>query len=117
MLVCKTSYEGLIPSEASKELYIAKVGERLKPTDCKSVPFGVRLFKSSPWHHLYGSMVELVDTHGLGPCAVRRESSSLSTPTNIGPGGGIGRHKGLKIPRLFIAVRVQLSPWAPFKLL
>ena len=31
---------------------------------------------------------------------------------NISPGGGIGRRKGLKPPRLEMTVRVQFPSWA-----
>lgn len=39
----------------------------------------------------------MADTLVLETSAFGRESSSLSGPTNVSAGGGIGRHGGLKL--------------------
>ena len=58
-----------------------------------------------------------------GPCKVKGNTLALSFKTpilhnvcnsNESPLGGIGRRKGLKIPRLYITVPVQVRERAPF---
>ena len=45
-----------------------QVGERLKPTDCKSVtPCGLRWFKSTPVHHSFRSFIRAERDAGASP--------------------------------------------------
>ncbi len=54
-------------------------------------------------------MTGVVPGSGIGNPAKKHQNRRKNGTC---PGGGIGRHRGFKIPRLETAMRVQVPPWA-----